>query len=293
MKEEITAVIPCFNEENTIYEISIEISKYCKNIVIINDGSTDSTHSELLKLKNELGEFVNIVNNDKNRGIGYSVKKGLEIAINSENKYILKIDSDWQHNPEDIPRFVKKAKNEGLDYVKGNRFLLKESIGNMPMHKLIGNFIITNLQKIISGNYKISDPNNGFLLFRRDIFKVVLLDNLKDNYFFENSLLINVVAHSFKIGEIGIETVYGDEKSSIPVVRASFKIIPTFINFLFLKNTIRAKYNLSFNSLIFFIFLPTSFMVFIFEYNYKYQLIIGLFSIYLLIDLLNYFSGNE
>ena len=293
MKEEITAVIPCFNEEKTIYEISIEISKYCRNIIIINDGSTDSTHSELLKLKNELGEFVNIINNDKNRGIGYSVKKGLEIAINLENKYILKIDSDWQHNPEDIPRFVKKAKNEGLAYVKGNRFLLKESIGNMPMHKLIGNFIITNLQKIISGNYKISDPNNGFLLFRRDIFKVVLLDNLKDNYFFENSLLINVVAHSFKIGEIGIETVYGDEKSSIPVIRASFKIIPTFINFLFLKNTIRAKYDLSFNSLIFFIFLPTSFMVFIIEYNYKYQLIIGLFSIYLLIDLLNYFSGNE
>ena len=57
----------------------------------------------------------------------------------------------------------------------------------MPLSKLIGNLFVTNLQKLISGNYSISDPNNGFLAFKKDIFETIDFDELNNNYFFENS----------------------------------------------------------------------------------------------------------
>ena len=71
--------------------------------------------------------------------------------------------------------------NENYDFVKGNRF--KSSISEMPAVKILGNLISTNLQKIVSGNFRVSDPNNGFIAFKASIFNRIQFKNLRDDYF--------------------------------------------------------------------------------------------------------------
>ncbi len=293
MEQDITAIIPCYNEEKNIKHVIEGVAKYCSKIIVIDDSSTDNSFEIVSNLKDDLNKKLMIVQNKKNMGIGYSMKKGISEAIKLDTKFIIKIDGDGQHLASDIPKFLKKIEFENLDFVKGNRFFLKKNLKNMPISKLVGNLFVTNLQKLISGNYSISDPNNGFLVFKKNIFETIDINKLNNDYFFENSLLINVTAHNFKVGEVGIETIYSDEKSSIPIFFAFLKTIPTFIKLLFSKNFIAARYNLSINSILFFIFWPL--LVSNIFLN-SFTLWVGslvIIVLYLLVDLLNFFSDKK
>jgi len=292
VNEKIIAVIPVFNEENSIFEILDKISNYCDEIIVINDGSSDRSIEKIIDFKKLDKKHIEIIENKKNYGIGYSVKKGFELALKNGAEIVLKIDADGQHDPDDIPKFIKLINDSNLDLVKGNRFFDAESIQNMPKIKIFGNLITTNIQKIISGNYKLSDPNNGFLAVRASKLKSVNFNILNNQYFFENSLLVVFTALDFKIDEIGIQTIYRNEKSSIPIFTASIKLLPVFISLLFKKNSIRAFQKLSINSLIFYIgvliliiniYLNNTIFWFIFSI---------LIVIYLLIDIVNFYRQN-
>lgn len=293
MNNKITAVIPVLNEEKNIEKVIFELENYCENIIIVNDGSTDNTKEILQKLSETYSKKLLIIENKKNMGIGYSMKVGLKKSLDFDNSIIVKIDGDGQHQPQDLIKFVNKINDEGYEFVKGNRFLMKEDLENMPLTKLVGNLLVTTLQKLISGKYDISDPNNGFLAIKKTVLENIDIGNLQNNYFFENSLLLNITSHNYSVGEVGIKTIYNDEKSSIPMFRASLKMLPTFLKLLFVKNKISAKYYLSANSLIFFIFWTVLIGNVYFNNPSGWFFIITLPFIYIAIDLLNFFSNKK
>ena len=293
MNNKITAVIPVLNEEKNIEKVVSELENYCENIIIVNDGSTDNTKEILRRLSETYSKKLIIIENKKNMGIGYSMKVGLKKSLDFDNSIIVKIDGDGQHQPQDLIKFVNKINDEGYEFVKGNRFLLKEDLDNMPLTKLVGNLLVTTLQKLISGKYDISDPNNGFLAIKKTVLENIDIGNLQNNYFFENSLLLNITSHNYSVGEVGIKTIYNDEKSSIPMFRASLKMLPTFLKLLFVKNKISAKYYLSANSLIFFIFWTVLIGNVYFNNPSGWFFIITLPFIYIAIDLLNFFSNKK
>lgn len=290
MNKKIIAVVPAFNEEKNIRRVLLEILKHCNKVIVVNDNSTDGTKKILTEMEDTHNKKLKIIHNQKNIGIGSSMKKGLSLALTKESDIILKIDSDGQHKPEDIPRLIRKMEDENLDLVKGNRFHDVESITNMPKIKIIGNLLITNLQKVISGNYSISDPNNGFLALKTEKLRLININQLHNKYFFENSLSIIFTAFNFKIGEIGIETIYRDEKSSIPVVIAGFRLIPAFIFFLIKKNLITASRSLSINSLIFFIALFLTILNMIINSSVVWIVVISLIPLYIIVDILNHYQ---
>jgi len=287
VQKNIVAVIPAYNESNTIVHIIQEVLTYCSKIVVVNDCSTDETKELLEKLNNDK---VEIIHNIKNLGIGGSMKLGFKRALKTNPDIVIKIDADGQHKPSDIPFFVDKLINEDLSLVKGNRFFDIESLENMPKIKVFGNLITTNLQKIVSGNYKVSDPNNGFLAIRSSSLKKVNFKHLHNNYFFENSLIIVFNALNLKIGEIGIETIYNDEKSSIPVLKAALQMIPVFIFFLFRKNVITAKHQLSANSMLFFILFMFLIANMFLNSQALWFFIVLMIVLYIFVDVLNFLS---
>lgn len=293
MNNKITAVIPVLNEEKNIEKVVSELENYCENIIIVNDGSTDNTKEILRRLSETYSKKLIIIENKKNMGIGYSMKVGLKKSLDFDNSIIVKIDGDGQHQPQDLIKFVNKINDEGYEFVKGNRFLVKDDLENMPLTKLVGNLLVTTLQKLISGKYDISDPNNGFLAIKKTVLENIDIGNLQNNYFFENSLLLNITSHNYSVGEVGIKTIYNDEKSSIPMFRASLKMLPTFLKLLFIKNKISAKYYLSANSLIFFVFWTVLIGNVYFNNPSAWFFIITLPFIYIAIDLLNFFSNKK
>ena len=293
MNSRITMVIPVFNEELNIEHVIKGVSSFVENIIVIDDCSTDNSYKIIKDLEKQNPDKITVLTNKKNRGIGYTVKKGFLKSLEFDNDIVIKFDGDNQHLPEDIQSFVDKIIRDEYDFVKGNRFLNNEYSKPMPTLKIIGNLITTNLQKLVSGNYNISDPNNGFLAIKKNHLKSIDFKNLKNNYYFENSLLICVSSLGLKIGEIPIKTIYAGEKSSIPIFTASFKLIPTFIKFFYLRNVLNAKLNLSINSIVFFMFiLIFSFNLFI---NNIYLWIVSflLFLTYLIIDIFNFYLQKD
>lgn len=240
----IVVIIPVFNEEKKIKDVINSVRGYCDELIVVNDGSTDQTKAIL-----ESFEGITLVNHETNHGIGGATKTGIKKAFEMGAEYIIKFDGDGQHMSTDIPKFLNYLNDQNYDFVKGNRF--QSSIEEMPLVKILGNFISTTLQKVVTGNFRISDPNNGFIAFRASIFDKVQYKYLRDDYFFENSLLMNLIVFKYKIAEVPIKTIYGDEKSSIPLFKGSIMLLPIFIKFLYLKNYLNAKYNLSIGSLIF------------------------------------------
>ena len=280
--------MPVFNEEKNIREVINGLFAHIDLVIAVDDCSTDNSRLVLESINNEK---LIIIHNEKNLGIGGATKVGINKALSLNADYIVKFDGDGQHLAEDIPKFLTMLEEDNADFVKGNRF--KSSVTDMPITKLIGNLISTNLQKIVTGNFRISDPNNGFIAFKSKIFDRIQLKYLRNDYFFENSFLLNLVVHRYKITELPIDTIYGNEKSSIPILRGSIKIIPTFVKLLYLKNFLNTKYNLSMGSLIFFfINILTTIKIFNSELiEVKY--IIYLIIIYSIIEIINFLTTYE
>jgi len=281
----IIVVIPVFNEEKNIEEVINSVYPFCDKVVVVDDFSTDRT---LEILKAQKNDNLIILENDRNLGIGGASKIGFKKAFSLGAKYIVKIDGDGQHLAKDIPKFIEQLSKNGFDYVKGNRFM--SSISDMPFYKLIGNLISTNLQKIVTGNFSISDPNNGFLAFKTKIFEKIELKYLRNDYFFENSILVNLNVFKFKISEVPIETIYAGEKSSIPLFRGSLKLIPVFSKLLYLKNYLNMRANLSMGSVIFFIINFLIILKVIFTELISSSLILILIVTYLFIEVINFFN---
>ena len=150
-----TVVVPAYNEEENIGKFLKELTKKAKNIIVVDDGSTDRTSSIARKFK------VKLIRHRHNMGKSQAVITGIRAA---RSDAVVLIDGDNQLSPRYIPDFVKKL--EECDLVMGNRFLKSSQI---PLHRLIANLIIA---KIISVKIpEAGDPLNGLRALRKSKFK--------------------------------------------------------------------------------------------------------------------------
>ena len=165
MNNELTVIIPCYNEEKSLKSFLPKILDYCsaKNyrLFIINDGSSDNTEKILNEFKDH--ENFKIFNHKLNKGYGASVKTGIK---NSETKYCLTLDADGQHAVSDIENLYNSIKKFDGDMVIGSR---KGKVSNSKFRD-IGKWLIRNFAKIFM-KLHIYDINTGMRIFRTDLSK--------------------------------------------------------------------------------------------------------------------------
>ncbi|MFH1420982.1 MAG: glycosyltransferase family 2 protein [Candidatus Aenigmatarchaeota archaeon] len=153
-KKTVVAVIPAYNEELTITGIIDKAERYVDRIIVIDDASTDDTY-KLAKREN-----VVMIHHPINMGLGVSLRDGFKKALEMKSDIILTIDSDGQHDPADIPKFIEKI-NEGYDFVLGRRELYK-----YPLLKKVGNFFLNFATNFVAGT-TLDDTEGGFRAFSR------------------------------------------------------------------------------------------------------------------------------
>ena len=199
----IWAVIPAYNEEKSIIGIIKKTKKYVDNVVIVDDGSRDKTK--------ELGEKAGaiVVRHIVNLGKGAALKTGCDYAINKGAKFIIALDADAQHSPDDVPRFIEKLKK--YDIV----FSYRKTSRKMPLVLRFGNWFISNVVMALYG-VSLNDTQCGFRAFSKEAYKKIRWN--ASDYSMESEMISRAGKQRLKYVQIPIETIYSDKYKGTTVI---------------------------------------------------------------------------
>ncbi|MFT7615538.1 MAG: glycosyltransferase involved in cell wall biosynthesis [Candidatus Woesearchaeota archaeon] len=161
-KDQIFFVIPAYNEGTVLVSVLKNLQKEgYKNLIVIDDGSTDNTQENMQPLN------IIYLKHVVNRGQGAALQTGIEYAKNQDKcKYIVTFDSDGQHRIADLPHMLPLLEKNECDIVLGSRFLKKSSRKLVPLKKKIllkGALIITYFFSPIH----LTDTHNGYRVMNK------------------------------------------------------------------------------------------------------------------------------
>ena len=196
-------LIPAYNAGKYLKELTARIKAldHPLDILIINDGSTDNTNEIIQNL-----DVFSLVN-DPNRGKGYTLKRGCDWAVEHGYEYVITIDADLQHLPEEIPRFLNNGHK--ADVIIGTRDIRLEV---MPPHRWLTNNLTSLIISVFSGA-RVRDSQSGYRMLATKILRMVDVESVKYDY--ESEILFQVGALNSAIGEVPISTVYEGSHSYI------------------------------------------------------------------------------
>lgn len=196
-ERKICVLIPTYNNEKTLIRVIDGVLEYTENIIVVNDGSTDST-SEILKIYTQ----ITVLNLPENKGKGNGLKIGFRKAKDFGFNYAITIDSDGQHYPDDIPVFVEALLNEKEDILLiGNRNMSQDGI---PKKSSFGNRF-SNFWFWFETGIRLEDTQSGYRLYP--------LHKIPKKYFtpkfeFEIEIIVRAAWRHVPVKNIPIKVLY-------------------------------------------------------------------------------------
>jgi glycosyltransferase involved in cell wall biosynthesis len=206
LNDEYGALIPAYNEaghiESVIRGVSAQIP--ASNIMVIDDGSSDTTVPEAE------GTGVEVVRNPVNLGKGATLVKGFELMSGRSGiEAVFTLDADGQHDPAEMPSFIRAFREKKADIIIGSR--MADTAG-MPALRRFTNWFTSSVISLRAG-VRIDDTQSGYRLIRLSMLKK--LDLVTRNFDLESEILIKAARLGAVIGSVPIATIYGEEKSKI------------------------------------------------------------------------------
>ena len=202
--QKLSILMPVYNEKKTILKIIEEVKKaklkgLAKEIIIVDDFSTDGTRDILRKIKDS---SVRIYYHNKNQGKGTAVRTAIS---NSKGNILLIQDADLEYSPKEYGKLLKPILENKADVVYGSRFeSIRKNLKKMYKLHYIGNLFLTFMTNILY-NAKISDMETGFKVFRKKVIKNM---NLRAKRFdFEPEITSKILKRGYKIHEVPVEFV--------------------------------------------------------------------------------------
>lgn len=200
----VSVIIPCFNESRTIEPIIQKILgvdlDVAKEIVIIDDGSTDNTADYLKRLNN--CDEIRVVFHKVNKGKGAALKTGFKHA---KGDIIIIQDADWEYDPQEYPKLLKLILDGKADVVYGSRFIGGDSHRVLYFWHSVGNKFLTLLSNMLT-NLNLTDMEVGYKVFKKSILGKIELK--EDRFGFEPEFTAKIALLNIPIYEVGI-SYYG------------------------------------------------------------------------------------
>ncbi len=192
-------IISVYNNAGTITDVVQRTLRYCKDVIVVDDGSTDGSSDSL----SELGAVV--VRYIDNRGKGYALKTGFKEAKARGFERAITIDADGQHFPEDIPVFAAQAREHPDAMLVGSRNLRME---NMPGGNTFANKF-SNFWFRLQTGVNLPDTQSGFRLYQLN--RIGRLRFLTCRYEAELELLVFQCWKGVPMRPVGINVYYPPE----------------------------------------------------------------------------------
>jgi glycosyltransferase involved in cell wall biosynthesis len=202
----VLVCIPAYNESKTIGDIVRKAKNYADEVIIYDDGSTDNTYDMA-----KAAGADDVVRSPVNNGYGVAIRTLFQAAREKKSDIMVTMDSDGQHNPEQIPDIIKPIVEEGIDMVIGSRFMSLKDTQRVPRYRTLGIKAITKLAQ--SASYSnITDSQNGFRAYSKN---AVLKLNLFENGMpVSTEILLNAKQKNLSLKEVPIEVSYDVEAAS-------------------------------------------------------------------------------
>ena len=217
MEPKIAVIIPCFKVSAHILGLLGRIGPEVWRIYVVDDCCPEQSGS--LVQQGCQDPRVRVLTHSANQGVGGAVIRGYEEAMHDGADIAVKLDGDGQMPPELIRFFVEPIVRGTADYVKGNRFFALEFLNSMPRLRVLGNAALSFISKAASGYWNLMDPTNGYTAIHVGVLKLIPLDKLDRRYFFESDMLFRLNTIRAVVVEVPMHSVYGDERSSLKIMR--------------------------------------------------------------------------
>ena len=226
-KPTVMVAMPAYNEERRVGNTVAGVKPYADVVVVVDDGSKDKT----VAVAEEAGAVV--VRHRRNKGYGGALNTIFMTAKKYKPDILVIIDSDGQHNPEDVPRFVSKIA-EGYDVVIGSRFLTPESKAMIPGYRKLGMKVLDTATDMVTNGAHVSDSQSGFRAYTRDAYNVV---NISGNGMSAGSeILMQISDRKLAIGEIPISVRYDlEDTSSQNPIRHGVSVLMNLVRFISIR----------------------------------------------------------
>ncbi len=196
-------IVPTYNNELSLKEVLENVLKVSRDVIIVNDGSTDDTQKILSSFSD-----IHIINYPINKGKGHALKLGFQQAIAEGFDYAITIDSDGQHHPDDIPKLVAKINQEPGKVIMGCRNMEQEGI---PGKSSFGNKF-SNFWFWTETGIKLSDTQTGFRAYPLKPIREIRFFTRK--FEFEIEVIVRLAWKNVKFAEVPIKVEYPEDRIS-------------------------------------------------------------------------------
>jgi glycosyltransferase involved in cell wall biosynthesis len=207
-KEKIAILIPAYNEEKYIEGVIKDCAPYGLDMVIIDDGSADSTAAKVQSLIPDIGKRLKLIIHPQNRGKGQALITGFDFVVKNGYKGVITLDADGQHDTREIADFLDIVKKEDPDVVIGDR--LGDTRG-MPFIRLATNVFTSWIIARIAGK-DVKDVQSGYRYLKSSALKKIKLKT--SNFDTEPEIIMRAGWHNMKILNIPIKTIYHENFTS-------------------------------------------------------------------------------
>lgn len=235
----ISIVIPAYKVSKHISEVLNSVPGFIDHVIVVDDNCPDFSGRIAQSQEYSNIPHLEVLLHAKNTGVGGAVVSGYKKALELGSDVVIKVDGDGQMDLNYLPQLISPIINESVDYAKGNRFNDFRALRAMPRVRLFGNSVLSFAVKLVSGNWHVMDPTNGFTAINKFALQRVDLDSLSERYFFESDMLINLNIHRCSIKDVPIPAKYGDEESSLSISRTLVEfpkyLFKGFLKRIFLK----------------------------------------------------------
>jgi dolichol-phosphate mannosyltransferase len=228
----ICVILPAHNEAELIGGVIRSLPEWVSAVVVVDDVSSDDT-CEVVEALND--PRVTLVRHTENTGVGGAMVTGYKTALELDCDILVKMDADGQMAPSDLPRLVRPLVNGAAEYTKGNRFYVVNANRSMPSTRKFGSVVLTFMTKMSSGYWHVFDSQCGFTAMQAHLLKMVDLDAVAKDYFFENDMLIWLNTVDARVVDVPIKTLYGEEVSDVRIGKVMWSFPPRLVRGWFFR----------------------------------------------------------
>lgn len=219
-------LIPTYNERENVSAMIDKVFSLpvAFDILIIDDGSPDGTADIVRERQKDYPNRLHLLCREGKLGLGTAYLAGFRWGLERDYDYIIEMDCDFSHNPDDLPRLIAAAE-EGADVVVGSRYVQGVNVVNWPMSRLLMSYCASIYVRTVT-RMPVHDATAGFVCYSRRVLERIDLDKVEmKGYGFQIEMKYTSWKLGFKIREVSIifiDRVLGQSKMSSSIFGEAF-----------------------------------------------------------------------